>query len=266
MALEFLQAEGDIPEFVGYLYDLGCILTYRCGPRRGTHLDRETAVNKLRHDLFMWGSAYLIGTPERPMILSFNSCGPDGHPSLLGNWGRIAGRIAHYNKDDPAEKELMKRLQSYFRRNYSFRRYNGDARMSCHFGPHYQAMEAAFFADPRHAELYAGYLFLLCRPERADTEMQRAEEVLKKLDIQDAQFTALPYWDDPGLTALHIPFLHHAPSFSEKGYTAALSELCSTPLRFHSGNRSFGFLNARSPEDLLRQKDACFVYAVLQRP
>ena len=67
MALEFLHAEADIPEFVDQLYDRGYLLTYRCGPKRGTAPDRDTAVNKLRFDLCRCGSAYLIGTPERPI-------------------------------------------------------------------------------------------------------------------------------------------------------------------------------------------------------
>lgn len=266
MALEFLHAEADIPEFVDLLYGKGYLLTYRCGPKQNAPLDRDTAVSKLRYDLCRCSAAYLIGTPERPKILGFDSCGPDGHPSLLGNWGRIAGRIAHYDRTDPDESVLMKLLQNYFRKNYKFQRYNGAARMSCHFGPHYQAMETAFFADPRHARLNAGYLLLVCRPGRAGPEAKRAVEVLKKLDVQDVQITALPYWDAPDLTALHIPFLYHTPSFSETEYAAALSELSSAPLRFHTANRILGFQNARVPEDLPRQEDAAFVYLLLQRP
>lgn len=266
MALEFLQAEDDIREFVGYLYDQGYTLTYRCGPKRDTPLDRDTAVSKLRHDLCMGWATYLIGTPERPKILGLDSCGPEAHPSLLGNWGRFAGRIGHYDKDDPAEKALMKLLRSYFRRNYSFQRYNGAARMSCHFGPHYQTMEAAYFADPRHGSLCVGYLYRLCRPELASQEMERAAAVLNKLDTQEVRITAMPYWDDPRFSVLHVPFLYHAPAFSEAEYSALLSELSDAPLRFHSANRTFAFQNARSPEELLQQKDTCFVYVLLQRP
>lgn len=266
MALEFLHAEADILEFIEFLYDQGYLLTYRCGPKRDTPLDRDTAVNKLRHDLCRCGAAYLIGTPERPAILGLDSCGPDGHPSLLGNWGRTAGRICHYDKDDPEEQALMKLLRSYFRKNYKFQRYNGAARMSCHFGPHYQAMEARFFADPRHNELNMGYLFLLCRPEQATQKAKQIAEVLENLDLHDVQITVLPYWNDSSLTSIHTPFLYDTPSFSEMGYTAVLSELCPGPLQFHSANRSFVFSNARSPEALLQQKDASFLYVFLQRP
>lgn len=266
MALEFLHSEADIREFIGFLYDNGYILTYRCGPKQNTHLDRDTAISVFQHNLCTGWGTYLIGTPERPKLLGLDSCGPEAHPSRLGNWGRVAGRIAHYDKDDPDEKALMKLLRSYFRKHYKFQRYNGAARMSCHFGPHYQTTEAAFFSDPRHADLCLGYLFLLCRPDRANVEMEQAAKVLGKLDIQDIRISSLPYWDNSQLSALHIPFLYYAPAFSETEYAAVLSELSATPLRFHSGNQAFGFLNARSPEDLLCQKDASYVSVLLQRP
>ena len=234
MTLEFLQAEEDIREFVGYLYDRGYLLTRRCGPKQGTPLDRDAAISMLAHNLYMGWGTYLIGTAERPKILSLDSCGPEAHPGRLGNWGRIAGRIAHYDRDDPEEKALMKLLHSYFRKHCKFQRYNGAARMSCHFGPHYLELEAAYFADPRHDGLCLGYLFLLCRPGQVDQNIQQVAAVLGTLDIQDIRITALPYWEDPRLSALHVPFLYHAPAFSETEYAAVLSALSDgeKPMRF----------------------------------
>lgn len=268
MTLEFLQSEEDIREFVGYVYDRGYLLTRRCGPKQGTPLDRDAAISMLAHNLYMGWGTYLIGTAERPKILSLDSCGPEAHPSRLGNWGRIAGRIAHYDRDDPEEKALMKLLRSYFRKHCKFQRYNGAARMSCHFGPHYLELEAAYFADPRHDGLCLGYLFLLCRPGQADQKIRQVAAVLGTLDIQDVRITALPYWDDPRLSALHVPFLYHAPAFSETEYAAVLSALSDgeQPMRFYSGGAIRGFRNIRTAKEPLCPEDAVYVDVRLQRP
>lgn len=148
MRLEFLQSDGDIEEFVSYLYELGYSISQSCRQMRGMVLDRMTAIHELQYDLHTSSSSYYLGDAANNRILVMDSCGPQSHPSKLGRQGRLAGVIGHIDKESASEKELMRLLRNYFRRNNKFLRYNGAARMSCHFGPHYLQMEAVFLPTP----------------------------------------------------------------------------------------------------------------------
>ena len=145
MALEFLQTDGDIVEFLSFLYERNFRISYRLPRKAHIELDQSAAVRVLLHDLHTIWSCYYIGDENRREILMLDSCGPQAHPRNLGWPGRSAGRIGHIDKNDPVEKELLRLIQNYFRRNYKFLRYNGEARMSCHFGPHYLTMEEEYF-------------------------------------------------------------------------------------------------------------------------
>lgn len=206
MALEFLHGAGDIPEFVDFLWDKGYVLSHRCGPRRGMILDRQDTVWALEEDLHTSWGAYVIEDASRQPILYLDSCGPQAHPSKLGRQGRLAGRIAFCGEKEPAGEQLLRLIRNYFRRTYAFRRYNGEARMSCHFGPHYQAMEADFFAEPRAEFLCTGYLQVLCAPGQA--EAAEAARLLDRPEIRNAQVLVRPYWADHGLEQLCAPFLY----------------------------------------------------------
>lgn len=267
MGLEFLQTDDDIEEFVSHLYDQGLLLSYRRKAMQHILLDRDAAIHALQYDLYTKGSGYYLSDAGNSPLLILDSCEEQSHPSKLGRQGRMAGLICHIDKNNPKEKELMRQLRNYFRRNYKFLRYNGETRMSCHFGPHYQQMEADFFADPRAEDLCVGYLCLICHPEQAEMEKERAADALKRLDIQNVQISMRPYWCNPSLIQLHIPFLYYTPSFSVESYSSVFSELSfNGEIRFSSSNFRFSFQNVASPDALVEQEKTNYVKVLLQRP
>ncbi len=267
MRLEFLQADEDIGEFVAYLYEQGYALAHACRQMRGVAMDPMTAAYELRHNLHRGFESYYIVDSAGTRILAMTSCCAQSHPSKLGRQGRSAGVIGHIDKENEREKELMRQLRSYFRRNYKFQRYNGGARMSCHFGPHYQKMEGAFFADPRSEDLCNGQLCLVCPAGREGIERERAIHALNQLDIQNIQVTLRPYWPNPALAQLDISFLYHAPSFSEGSYTSVFSALSyDGKIRFGTGGNCCFFRNRRTPDDLTDRAEANCIDLLLQRP
>lgn len=267
VGLEFLHSDEDIAEFVTYLYEQGFSLCHAYRHMRGVVMDPMTAVHELQHDLHTGFSSYYIGDAENHRILVMTSCDSQSHPSKLGRQGRSAGVIGHIDKENANEKELMRLLRNYFRRNYKFQRYNGTARMSCHFGPHYLQMETEFFSDPRVEDLCAGYLSVTCPAGRAEMEKERALEVLRKLDVQNVKISGHPYWGEPAFVRLQIPFLYYAPSFNVDGYSAVFSALTyDGRIRFGSSNVSFRFYNTRLPDALPDQPEANCVELLLQRP
>lgn len=267
LRLEFLQSDGDIVEFVNYLYEQGLSISQRCKQMCDVELDRITAIHKLQHDLYTSWGTYFIGDEANKRLLMLDSCGPQSHPSKLGRQGRLAGVIGHVDKDNAIEKELMRLLRNYFRRNYKFLRYNGVARMSCYFGPHYLRMEADFFDDPRAEDLCGGYLCLICCSDRVEFEKERAANALNRLDVQNVQISVRPYWNNPGQMQLHIPFLYYAPSFSVEEYSSVFSELSfNGRIRFGSSNINFSFRNNLSPNALTDQTAANCIDLLLQRP
>lgn len=267
MRLEFLQADEDIGEFVAYLYEQGYALTHGCRQMRDVVMDPVTAVYELRYDLHRGGGVYYIVDAAGTRILAMDSCCAQSHPSKLGRQGRSAGVIGHIDKENEREKELMRQLRSYFRKHYKFLRYNGGARMSCHFGPHYQQMEAAFFADPRTEGLCTGHLCLVCPAGRAELEQERAVDALNQLDTQNIRVTLRPYWPNPILAQLDIPFEYFAPSFSEKAYSAVFSPLSyDGKIRFGTGGNTCFFRNRLTPDNLANQAEANCIDLLLQKP
>ena len=262
-----MHADGDIKEFVTYLYEQGYSLSHSCRQMRGIVMDRMTAIYELQHDLHRGFGVYYIVDTANTRILTMDSCCAQSHPSKLGRQGRSAGMIGHIDKENAQEKELMRQLRNYFRRNYKFQRYNGAARMCCHFGPHYQRMESEFFADPRAEGLCIGHLCLVCTFGRAEVEWERAVHALNRLDIQNIRVTLRPYWPNPALAQLDIPFVYHAPTFSADAYSAVFSELSfDDKIQFRSFNQTHSFRNSLMPDALTDQSDANCIDLLLQRP
>lgn len=267
MRLEFLQSDCDVDEFVTYLYEQGYSISHRCMQMRGIVMDRMTAIYELQYDLHRSFSSYHIGDSENNRILVMDSCCPQSHPSKLGRQGRLAGVIGHIDKENAQEKELMRQLRNYFRRKYKFQRYNGTARMSCYFGPHYQQMEAEFFADPRAENLCTGHLCLVCPAGSAEMEKERSVHALRQLDIQNIRVTVRPYWPNPAIVQLDIPFLYYAPSFTADAYSSAFSKLSfDGKIRFRSFNLTYSFQNNLLPDALTDQAEANSIDLLLQRP
>lgn len=267
MGLEFLQSDCDIEEFINHLYDHGFSISHRCRQMRGIALDRTTAINELQYDLHTSSSSYYIGDVANTPILKLDSCGPQAHPSKLGRQGRVAGVIGHIDKNSAIEKELIRMLRNYFKRNYKYMRYNGEARMSCHFGPQYLQMEARFIDDPRTEDLCSGFLHLICYADRAEFERKRLTNAINRLDVQDVQISVRSYWFNSALVQLYVPFLYYVPSFSPDAYSSVLSEISfDKQIRYGSGRFIHTFRNNFSPDAMTEQLEANCIYMLLQRP
>lgn len=228
MALEFLHAEGDIPEFVDFLYEKGYALSHRCGPRRGLNLSRQDAVYAMQDDLHTSWGTYVISGPRGNPVLHLDSCGPQAHPSKLGRQGRFAGRIAWPGEKTPESEQMMRLIRNYFRRNYTYQRYNGDVRMSCHFGPAYQKTEAEFFACPGANRLCTGFLQIICPAEQADGEARAAAGLLDRPDVRDVRISVRRYWADHAWMQVRIPFLYDTEDFNCDGYVDLVARLCGS--------------------------------------
>lgn len=266
MALEFLHADGDIPEFVDFLYEKGYALFHRCGTRRGLVLNRQEAVYAMQDDLHTSWGTYTIGSPSRRQILDLDFCGPQAHPSKLGRQGRLAGRISVPGEKDAESELLMRLLRNYFRRTYTFQRYNGAARMSCHFGPHYQKMEADFFADPRMESLCTGFLRMLCHPGQEDGDM--AARLLDRPEVRNAQISVRPYWADHGLVELYAPFLYDTTEFDCRAYADMAARLAGpgSDVRIYRENLYIQISNRISAEALRCDTRTKGVELLMARP
>lgn len=172
-----------------------------------------------------------------------DSCGPQSHPSKLGLQGRLAGVIGHIDKESASEKELMRLLRNYFRRNYKFLRYNGVARMSCHFGPHYLQMEAVFCQPPIKGPVYRPSVSGLLRRSYRNRK-GKCHPCIIPIECPECTGSAHPYFCNPAIVQLDIPFLYHAPSFSVEEYSSVFLELSyDGRIRFHSGNQIYSLRN-----------------------
>ena len=128
-------------------------------------------------------------------------------------------------------------------------------------------MEAAFFADPRTEDLCTGQLCLVCPAGRAELEQERAVDALNQLDTQNIRVTLRPYWPNPVLAQLDIPFEYFAPSFSEKAYSAVFSPLSyDGKIRFGTGGNTCFFRNRLTPDNLANQAEANCIDLLLQKP
>ena len=88
MALEFLQTDGDIVEFMSFLYERNFRISYRLPRKAHIELDQSAAVQVLQHDLYTIWSCYYIGDENRREILMLDSCGPR---HTLATWAGQAG-------------------------------------------------------------------------------------------------------------------------------------------------------------------------------
>lgn len=266
MALEFLHADGDITEFVELLYEKGYELARRSGPLRDRSLSREDAVYAMQEDLHTAWGTYVICDPARRRLLYLDSCGPQAHPSKLGRQGRLAGRIAVAGEKDPASDALLRLIRNFFRRTYAFRRYNGAARMSCHFGPHYQKMETDFFADPRAESLCTGFLQLLCPAGEAEHAAELAAGLLDRPGIGHIQVSVRPDWADHGLEQVHIPFLYDSNGFERDVYVQIAARLCGSPVCVSSDHLTVRITNRLPALALPAGGQARCVRLLLARP
>lgn len=216
MALEILQAEGDIREFVQFLYESGYCLSHRFGPMKNTVLSPDDAVDSLLYDLHMALGAYYIGDEGCSSLLAFDSCGLRSHPSKVYTQGRSAGLIG-IDSTDKEDKEraapVFKRIKQYVRKRYEYKQYNLGAKMFCYFGPHYMEFEDEWCKVKIPPTICQGSLHVICNDMNKSLYQKRISEALDNraglyLDQSDRNWK--PYWANKKLWMVSIPFQYDA--------------------------------------------------------
>lgn len=213
VSLEYLHAKEDIPEFIVFLYSIGSYIRHRENPYICQDiLSQDRAVNALIDDLSASFGTYYIGKGNNAELLSLDSCGRQGHPRNLGRRGRFAGRIICDNKDDSEAMELFRQIRNYFRRTYNYQRYNGNARMSCYFGPHYQRLDNKYAIHPDAEGVCPGYLRIICREMHKESVSNLVAGVFSeyKAAIPYVSSEWCNYWQDTNLLELRVELLYHS--------------------------------------------------------
>lgn len=224
MRLEFLQAKGDIVEFIDFLYDQGYYLSQSCGKMSGIILDRQSAKDAQISDLVIYSAVYWIGRGSEPKLLEIIGCNRQSHPRCVGRMGRSAGviGICHGGEPIPASVELYNSIKKFFKRNYTFQRYNGNARTSCYFGPFYKAAEEIYLQNPEPAHICPGLVRLVCTQDSVEIVQERLQSTLP---LYPAIEGSTPVWkkdrDDYGKMELYTSFLCDRSKFD----VAQLKEL-----------------------------------------
>lgn len=162
MAVEILQAEKDIYDFVLFLYENGYILSHRDGTMKNVVLSRSDAINSLIFDLYMSGGTYYIGDNLCSSLVGFDSCGMQSHPSKAHTQGRFAGRIAIISANKEHATPIFKIIRQYIKKHYVYKQYNNHANMCCYFAPHYLELENEVDKANLPQTICQGFLHIRC--------------------------------------------------------------------------------------------------------
>jgi len=187
MALEFLYAENDIPSFISTLYDNKYYLSRSAGLYKDQPLSYSDAASALRTDLQLPGTkVYWVGKGDQIHLLQLTSCGKQSHPCYAGKQGRIAGFLSSETQPETASESsnLLKIMKHYLKGNGSFRRYNGNARMSCYFLTNYNKLDEAYLHKPFPDHICRGVMRVLC-------DETHKTDIIPKLDKAPEKYPAI---------------------------------------------------------------------------
>ena len=208
LRIEFLQSKDDVHSFVAFIYTNGYHIRHRNPQKCNDILSIDRAANALCGDLFGPGNTYYIGKGNDKDLLGLVSCGRQGHPRNLGKWGRIAGVITCEDKGNAEAYYVFKLIKSFFRRTYIYQRYNGNARMSCFWGPNYLRLDKEFLEKPEPKETIPGFLRITCLPEQQRMVSMLIEDIcLANQAIRISSSEWNQYWRDPELLEARTEFL-----------------------------------------------------------
>ncbi len=209
MALEILQAEGDIREFVQFLYESGYSLSHRYGPMKNIVLSPDDAVDSLGYDLYMAFDTYDIGGEGCSSLLGFTSCGMGSHPSKVYTQGRCAGVIVIDSTDKERAAPVFKRIKQYIRKHYVYQQYNPGVKMFCYFGPHYMEFEDEWSKVKIPPTVCLGSMHVVCNDISKNLYQKRISETLDNragIYLNQPDMNWKPYWANKKLWAVSIPF------------------------------------------------------------
>lgn len=183
MALKFLQAEGDVVEFIDFLYNQNCCIARSGGILEGVLLDKQSCKDALISDLTisMRGVQYWVVANNRSIILDMVSCGRESHPRYLGRIARYPGIISHcYGREKTARgEELLKDIEKYFKqKNYTRKSCQKLGGERSFFGPHYKKLDEQYALQPEPNWLCPGYVRISCPRDCLAVARGRMEQVL----------------------------------------------------------------------------------------
>ena len=218
MSIEFLYAKEDIPDLVYFLYANDCYISHRNSCKCNDILPQNRAINALISDLCTPFGTYYIGRKNNTRLLLFDSCGRQGHPRHLGKRGRYAGKIVCDDRTHCDANDLYKLIKNYFKKNYSYQRYNGNARMSCYFAPNYLNFEKMYAQNPDPEGMCPGYLRIIC----ASSQKQNYDKIIESI-FSDNAFDKIfiewhRYWEDDELLELQIDFLYNSEKIDYEAF------------------------------------------------
>jgi hypothetical protein len=239
ITLEFLHASEDILDFINFLYDNNCVIRPRSGDCCDVQLDRTSAIASLSSDLFAAIGTYFIETTAEKELLALDSCGRFSMPRYLGKRGRMAGRIICENKHNEVAMTLFEEIKKHFRKNYHYQRYNGQARMSCYFAPHYLVQDQKYRSMPDPEEYCPGYLRIIC--------VKESKESIENLLVQTMNlYPAItittqnwyPFWPNSSHLEFRAELMYDPRLLSYDTFTLLVNQLAG-------GIKGIRFLNNR---------------------
>ena len=239
ITLEFLHASEDISDFINFLYDKNCVIRPRSGDCCDAQLDRTSAIVSLSSDLFAAIGTYFIETTTEKELLALDSCGRFSMPRYLGKRGRMAGRIICENKDNEVAITLFKEIKKYFRKNYHYQRYNGQARMSCYFAPYYLVQDQKYRSMPDSEEYCPGYLRIICvkeSKESIENLLTHTMNLYPAITITTKNW--YPFWPNSSYLELRAELMYDPRLLSYDTFTVLVNQLAG-------GIKGIRFLNNR---------------------
>lgn len=267
LTIELLYAKEDVPDFVAFLYSNNCFIRHRNSQKCTAILSLERAVNALVSDLLAPFGTYYIEKENHPQLLFFDSCGRQGHPRHLGKWGRCAGRIVWDDKDNIEAGELFRLIKNYIKKTYFYQRYNGNAKMRCYFGPHYQKLDNEYAQNPDADGTCPGYLRIICSPLQKAYITEMIDRILSSHGaIFQISSSWHQYWEDFELLELHVEFSYVGTLFDYNDFQQiafAIAEKSS--ITRMSDSRNHMAAAAHSPLHMIKYGDGINMSFVMER-
>ena len=231
MAIEVLQAELDIHEFVRFIYDNGYFLSHRDGDKKNVVLSQNDAISSLIFDLNMSGGTYNIGNNTCYNLVGFDSCGMQSHPSKEHSQGRFAGKLAIISPDKEQATSIFKNIRKYIRKSYVYKQYNNHANMCCYFAPHYLELEKALQQTESLQNTSRGFLHIRCNELSKPLFQAKISNTLDKhnwIHYNRNNLCWKPYWANKELFEMSIPFHYDVLCFEKEACIQIASNIIGT--------------------------------------
>lgn len=270
MAIEVLQAEKDLYNFVQFLYESGYSLSHRDGDIRNVILTQNDAIKSLVFDLYMSGGTYYIGDGFCANLIGFDSCGMQSHPSAVDTQGRFAGKIAIVSAAKEQATPLYNRIRRYIKRNYVYKPYNRCANMRCYFAPDYIALEEKLHMANLPKTICRGFLHLRCNPvdqNYFDEKVSQALAGCSGIFPEETGRSWGTYWAKSNFVEINIPFQYDSLKLQRNECIRIVSRIVDrTPSVDVLETKAYLHISHIPPADALANAGECTLITVWALP